>query len=60
MKEINQNFRLNEVAYQALEKAVMAEVLVSSQTTDIQAGYQLGIQKVLKALRDGFVVVTPR
>ena len=50
--------RLSQDQYKALEKAVggAANPLVTSQTTDLQAGEQIGIQRVLKILRDGFVV----
>ncbi|OZI20062.1 hypothetical protein CAL26_21140 [Bordetella genomosp. 9] len=50
--------RLSPEAYRALEKllAGSASAVVTSQTTDLQAGDMLGVQRVLKALRDGFVV----
>ncbi len=50
--------RLSPEAYRAIEKAVggAAEPFVSSTTTDLQAGQQIGIQRVLKVLRDGFVI----
>lgn len=53
-----QRDRLTPEAYRALEKAIggAAMPIVTSQTTDLQAGEQIGIQRVLKALRDGFVV----
>jgi hypothetical protein len=43
--------------YRALEKQLggAAVPTVTSQTTDLQAGEQIGVQRVLKALRDGFV-----
>lgn len=41
--------------YQKLEKQV-ARTAITNQTTDIQAAYQLGVQSVLEALRNGFVV----
>jgi len=50
------NFRLSSEAYKQLEKQLLSDVIVSDKTTDLQAGYMLGIQKVLKVLRDGFTV----
>ena len=42
--------------YRALEERVVnAQCCVSSETTPLQAGYSLGVQAVLKLLRDGFV-----
>lgn len=41
--------------YKTLEKEVLG-VVVTGATTEIQAGYMLGIQSVLAKLRDGFVV----
>lgn len=46
--------RLREDQYQSLEKR-MVPPMVSTTTTDLQAGYALGVQAVLKELRDGFV-----
>lgn len=51
-------FRLSPEAYEQLEKALLSEVYVSKDTTELQAGYMLGIQKTLKVLRDGFTVST--
>lgn len=50
------NFRLSREAYQQLETKLLSDVIVSDKTTDLQAGYMLGIQKVLKVLRDGFTI----
>lgn len=47
--------RLEYSTYRVLEKKLTPPV-VTDRTTDIQAGYQLGIQAVLKELREGFVV----
>jgi len=47
--------RLNTTAYEALEKQLGLPV-PSVTTTDIQAGYMLGVQHVLVLLRKGFVV----
>lgn len=42
--------------YSALEKQVPgATTMVTSATTELQAGYQLGVQAVLATLRNGFV-----
>lgn len=41
--------------YNQLERKLPAPV-VSQQTTDLQAGFQLGVQYVLKQLRDGYVI----
>lgn len=46
---------LTRAQYEKLENQLPAPV-PSSNTTDIQAGYQLGIQHVLKLLRQGFVM----
>lgn len=47
--------RLNQEVYEALERQV-GRVLVTRETTDLQAGYQLGVQAVLQLLRDGYVI----
>lgn len=49
-------FRLSPDAYIQLEKQILSDVVVSDKTTEIQAGYMLGIQKVLKVIRDGFTI----
>lgn len=42
--------------YVALERQVPgATTLVTHLTTELQAGYQLGVQAVLATLRNGFV-----
>jgi hypothetical protein len=46
---------LTQAQYQSLEKQLQAPT-VSVNTTEIMAGYQLGIQSVLKMLREGWVV----
>jgi hypothetical protein len=51
-KEIN---RLTAEAYAALEKS-LPPMAVSNDTSAMQAGYQLGIQMVLRKLREGFVI----
>lgn len=47
--------RLPPHVYAALEKGV-GYIGVTQHTTDLQAGYQLGVQAVLRALREGYVV----
>lgn len=47
--------RLSTEAYQQLEKT-MPPLVVSLETTPHYAGYMLGVQFVLKKLREGFVV----
>jgi len=47
--------RLDEDQYLALEKSLVGPT-VTSGTTDLFAGYQLGVQEVLRKLRAGYVV----
>ncbi len=47
--------RLEPDVYNELEKKV-SNILVSSTTTELEAGYKLGIQHVLKVLRDGYAI----
>ncbi|CAB3697865.1 hypothetical protein LMG3458_02487 [Achromobacter deleyi] len=49
--------RLDEDAYKELLKNLGGAALpaVTSQTTELQAGEQIGVQRVLRVLRDGFV-----
>lgn len=47
--------RLDPAQMRELEKQVPAPV-VTTATTELLAGYQLGVQSVLKLLRDGYVV----
>lgn len=54
--DIVRSFRLTPEAYLQLEKQLLSDVIVSDKTTDLQAGYMLGIQKTLKVLRDGFTI----
>jgi hypothetical protein len=42
--------------YRQLEAQVNSHLHVSDKTTELMAGEMIGVQKVLKALRDGFVV----
>ncbi|WCA46226.1 hypothetical protein [Caulobacter phage DCM] len=48
--------RLDPRAYVELERQVSPNVLVSNTTTDIEAGFKLGVQHVLSLLRKGFVI----
>lgn len=45
---------LTTPVYEALSKQF--PLVVNRETTDITAGYQLGIQAVLQKLREGFVI----
>ncbi|KAF1043435.1 MAG: hypothetical protein GAK35_02219 [Herbaspirillum frisingense] len=45
--------RLDEDVYRQLERTLVPPV-VTNDTTGILAGYQLGVQDVLRKLRDGF------
>lgn len=47
--------RLTTEVYQDLERKV-GQVMVTRETTDLQAGFQLGVQSVLKLLREGYVI----
>lgn len=46
---------LNKDIYKKLEEQLPAPA-PSGTTTDIQAGYLLGVQYVLKKLREGFMI----
>ena len=45
--------RLSPAIYSSLEKQLPKPV-VTDNTSALQAGYQLGVQAVLKLLREGF------
>jgi hypothetical protein len=47
--------RLTPEVYAQLERQLVP-LHVDNTTTDLQAGYQLGIQKVLRMVRDGFTI----
>ena len=47
--------RLTKEVYEDLERKLPAPI-VQRDTTDLQAGFQLGIQNVLKLLREGYVI----
>lgn len=48
-------WRLDPRVYTDLEKKIGSPPLVGPSTTELEAGYKLGVQYVLKILRDGFV-----
>ncbi|WCA46283.1 hypothetical protein [Caulobacter phage ERS] len=48
--------RLERSAYDELEKQVNSNTLVSGSTTEIEAGFKLGVHHVLSILRKGFVI----
>lgn len=47
--------RLSQEAYESLTKQ-LGGIGVGKDTTPLQAGYMLGVQDVLRKLREGFVV----
>lgn len=53
MKSIKYN--MDYSTYDRLRKEMMP-IVVGKETTDIQAGYMLGVQAVLTKLLDGFAV----
>lgn len=55
---ITEYARLPQHVYDELERKV-GTVVVNQVTTDLQAGFMLGVQSVLKELRNGFVVPNP-
>lgn len=48
-------WRLDPRVYAELEKKIGSPPVVGPSTTELEAGYKLGVQYVLKILRDGFV-----
>lgn len=48
--------RLTREQYDALEQQVAVPPFLTSSMTDLQAGQIIGVQHVLKKLRDGFVI----
>lgn len=54
-KKVVRVAKITEEQYQLLEKR-LGRIGVDHGTTAHEAGFQLGAQAVLKALRDGFVV----
>lgn len=53
-EEIQEVVVLSQEQYKRLEGQVIAPT-ANSNTTDIQAGFMLGVQHVLKLLREGYV-----
>jgi hypothetical protein len=53
-EQVKRVTRLTPEVYAALEKQ-LPKMVVTAETTDMQAGMQLGVQLVLKHLREGFV-----
>lgn len=47
--------RLSKPVYEVLENK-FSKLIVTSATTAHEAGYQIGVQAVLKELRSGYVV----
>jgi hypothetical protein len=47
--------RLSAESYDKLQKVCPA-IAVTNETTERQMGYQLGVQFVLKLLREGYVI----
>lgn len=47
--------RLTPETLRELERQVPPPI-VTAQTTELQAGYQLGVQTVLKLLREGYSI----
>lgn len=54
-KPTTQVVRLTPEVYKALEDK-LSRTVVTTNTTPIEAGFQLGVQAVLKELRNGYVV----
>lgn len=52
---ITEIHRLSRPVYEDLEKK-FSKLIVTSQTTAHEAGYQLGVQAILQELRRGYVV----
>lgn len=53
--EVRRVATLTKPQYDDFEKKVHAVTIVNSTTTELQAGYQLGVQHALKVLREGWV-----
>lgn len=52
-----ESFRLTQLVYEQLERQVTPPI-VTGTTTELQAGYALGVQQVLMLLRNGFTCDT--
>jgi hypothetical protein len=53
--KVREVVRLTKEMYEHLEKTLPPPIL-TDKTTDLSAGYILGVQATLKRLREGFVV----
>lgn len=49
-------YRLEQSQYLELERAVGQAPFVQTSTTELQAGFMLGVQHVLTKLRSGYVI----
>ena len=56
MDEVKEVVRLDPVQYNKLESLLPGPV-VGRDTTELQVAYNLGVQAVLKLLREGYVSV---
>lgn len=54
MEEVKEVVRLDPVQYSKLEQQLPGPV-VGKETTELQVAYSLGVQAVLKLLREGYV-----
>lgn len=54
--KVKEVVRLDPVQYSNLERQLPPPV-IGKDTTDLQAGFALGVQAVLKLLREGYVSV---
>jgi len=50
--------RLEQSVYDKLVRDLNAHTLVTNTTTELQAGFQLGVQHALNAIRSGLVIET--
>ena len=56
MEDVKEVVRLDPVQYSRLESLLPGPV-VGRDTTELQVAYNLGVQAVLKLLREGYVSV---
>lgn len=45
---------LSQAQYDAVRRQVLGKISINSNTTPLEAGFQLGVQSVLNVLREGF------
>lgn len=55
-QEVKVIHRLDPKQLAAVRHAVAGKVSINSNTTPLQAGFQLGVQSVLNTLQEGFTV----